>query len=232
MRFSDEAVLRMVVAVVLGAVVGAEREVTEQPAGLRTHIAVCLGAAVFGVVSTLGFSEFEATRSTTNVQIDVTRVASQVVVGIGFLGAGMIFRERTIVRNLTTAASLWVVSAIGLLAGVGDLGTAAATTVILVLVLVALRPLRTALRERAQRPTRDLQIRLGLGADVSRAVEELRSIEGVEVTRLRVGKADGAATVSFRIEGQIGQDLEPLIARMVSRSDVTHLEPTAQGHDD
>ena len=149
MRFSDEAVLRLVVAVVLGAIVGIEREVNDQPAGLRTHIAVCLGAAVFGVVSTLGFTEFEARRATTNVQIDVTRVASQVVVGIGFLGAGVIFRERTSVRNLTTAASLWVTAAIGLMAGVGDLGTAAAAAALLLAVLVALRPLRTFLRRRA-----------------------------------------------------------------------------------
>src|SRR5687768_17277673 len=125
MRFSDEAVLRLLVAILLGAAIGAERETSDQPAGLRTHIAVCLGACLFGVVSTLGFDEFEAERATTNVQVDVTRVASQVVVGIGFLGAGVIFRQRTIVRNLTTAASLWVTSAIGLTAGVGDLGTAA-----------------------------------------------------------------------------------------------------------
>ncbi len=112
-RFSDEAVLRLVVAIVLGAVVGVEREARDQPAGLRTHIAVCLGATIFGVVSTLGFEEFEAQRSLTNVNVDVTRVASQVVVGIGFLGAGIIFREREAVKNLTTAASLWVTSAIG-----------------------------------------------------------------------------------------------------------------------
>jgi putative Mg2+ transporter-C (MgtC) family protein len=103
-RFSDEAVLRLVVAVVLGAAVGAEREARDQPAGLRTHIAVCLGAAIFGVVSTLGFDEFQAERARTNINVDVTRVASQVVVGIGFLGAGVIFRQRDVVKNLTTAA--------------------------------------------------------------------------------------------------------------------------------
>jgi putative Mg2+ transporter-C (MgtC) family protein len=145
-RFSDEAVLRMLVAVVLGGVVGAEREWSGQPAGLRTHIAVALGAALFGSISTLGFVELEAVRDTTNVQIDVTRVASQVVVGIGFLGAGIIFREGGHVKNLTTAASLWVTAAIGLAAGVGDIGTAAAATAMLVLVLLALLPLRRLLR--------------------------------------------------------------------------------------
>jgi putative Mg2+ transporter-C (MgtC) family protein len=146
MRFSDEAVLRMVVAVLLGAVIGSEREVTGQPAGLRTHIAVALGAALFGTVSTLGFTEFQAPRNSTNFQVDVTRVASQVVVGIGFLGAGVIFRDQGRVKNLTTAASLWVTAAIGLTAGVGDLGTAATATAMLVLVLVLLLPFRRLLR--------------------------------------------------------------------------------------
>ncbi len=138
-----DAIVRLVAAMVLGAVVGAEREATGQPAGLRTHIAVALGAGLFGVVSTLGFLEFEGERSTTNVQIDVTRVASQVVVGIGFIGAGIIYRQGTSVKNLTTAASLWTVSAIGLTCGVGDVGTAAVATLILLASLVLLRPLRT-----------------------------------------------------------------------------------------
>lgn len=144
----SDAVVRLVAAMMLGAAVGVEREATGQPAGLRTHIAVAVGASLFGVVSTLGFLEFQAERSSTNVQIDVTRVASQVVVGIGFIGAGIIYRQGTSVKNLTTAASLWAVSAIGLTAGVGDIGTAAIATVILLVSLVLLRPLRTWIVDR------------------------------------------------------------------------------------
>ena len=231
MRFSDEAVLRLVVAVLLGAVVGIERELKDQPAGLRTHIAVCLGAAAFGVVSTLGFTEFEARRDTTNVQIDVTRVASQVVVGIGFLGAGVIFRERTSVRNLTTAASLWVTAAIGLLAGVGDLGTAAAASALLLVVLVALRPLRTFLRRRAQKPIRDLTLRLVAEADAATAIAGLHGLEGVEVSRLRLGKVDGAPTLTFRIEGRPGEDLEDVVALLVAQPDVEDLQPGGEPPD-
>jgi putative Mg2+ transporter-C (MgtC) family protein len=223
MRFSDEAVLRLVVAVVLGAVIGAEREATDQPAGLRTHIAVCLGAAVFGVVSTLGFDEFEAERATTNVQIDVTRVASQVVVGIGFLGAGVIFREATNVRNLTTAASMWVTSAIGLTAGVGDLGTAAAATLILALVLVALLPLRTLVRRTLQRPTRELTVRLVPGASATGIVEAMRGFDDTTVDRLRIGKHEGAETVSARLRGRPGTDLEANVAALIRRGDVVDL---------
>jgi putative Mg2+ transporter-C (MgtC) family protein len=230
MRFSDEAVLRLVVAVVLGGVIGAEREVNDQPAGLRTHIAVCLGAAVFGVVSTLGFEEFEARRATTNVQIDVTRVASQVVVGIGFLGAGVIFRERTVVRNLTTAASLWVTSAIGLTAGVGDIGTAAAATVILALVLVALLPVRTALRDRAQHPTRELTLHLADGVSVDDVIRSLDDLPA-EVDRIRLGKADGRPTVGVRLRSEPGVDIEEAVAALVARSEITDVVPSAEVHD-
>ena len=231
MRFSDEAVLRLLVAVVLGAVVGAEREANDQPAGLRTHIAVCLGAAVFGVVSTLGFDEFEATRGTTNVQIDVTRVASQVVVGVGFLGAGVIFRERSSVRNLTTAASLWVTSAIGLTAGVGDLGTAAVATAILAGVLAALLPLRTQLRARAQRPTRELALRLVVDGSPDAIVTLAQAFDDVTVDRVRIGKADGCPTVSLRIRGRPGADLEPHVGELVARPDVTDLDSPAAPHE-
>jgi putative Mg2+ transporter-C (MgtC) family protein len=231
MRFSDEAVLRLVVAVVLGAVVGAEREANDQPAGLRTHIAVCLGAAVFGVVSTLGFDEFKAERAATNVQIDVTRVASQVVVGIGFLGAGVIFRERTQVKNLTTAASMWVTSAIGLTAGVGDLGTAAAAALILVLVLVALRPVRTLIRNRVQRPTRGLEIRLVPGGSVDEVLVALRALDRVELDSVHVGKQDGAPTINCLLVGEPGIDLDDAVLGLVHRPDIDTLGASAAIHD-
>ncbi|MDQ3782475.1 MAG: MgtC/SapB family protein, partial [Actinomycetota bacterium] len=128
MDFDAEAIIRMVFATILGAAVGVEREVDDQPAGMRTHIAVSLGAALFGIVSTLGFQEYVVERAASNINVDVTRVASQVVVAIGFLGAGMIFRQGTAVKNLTTGASLWTTAAIGLACGVGDSGTAAVAT--------------------------------------------------------------------------------------------------------
>ena len=201
MRYSDEAVLRLVVAVVLGALVGAERETTEQPAGLRTHITVCVGACLFGVVSTLGFEEFQTVRSRTNVQIDVTRVASQVVVGIGFLGAGIIFRQGTVVRNLTTAASLWVTSAVGLTCGVGDLGTAAVATGMVLLTLIALRPLRDRLRRRVARPEQELRIRLQQGVEPGEVIAALTSLPDVDVHRIAVQKEGGAFVVVTELTG-------------------------------
>src|SRR5690606_13573603 len=148
-----DAGVRLLAAALLGGAVGLEREASDQAAGLRTHIAVALGASLFGVISTLGFVEFDRERTTTVLQADVTRVASNVVVGIGFLGAGVIIQRGGTVRNLTTAASLWVVAAIGLACGVGDVTTAAIAAAVLLASLVVLRPVRTYVRHRWGRRT-------------------------------------------------------------------------------
>src|SRR5688572_13417309 len=99
---SSEVVLRIAIAAVLGGLVGLEREVSEQPAGFRTHILVSLGAALFTLVGAYTFGGEGS---------DPTRVAAQVVTGIGFIGAGVIFQQGASIRGLTTAASLWVTAA-------------------------------------------------------------------------------------------------------------------------
>ena len=120
-------VLQIVTAATLGAVVGLERELSSQPAGLRTHMLVALGAAVFTLAGA------EITRG------DPTRVAAQVVTGIGFLGGGAIVRYGATTRGLTTAASLWVTAAIGLAVGLEAWLAAVLTTGIALLVLYAIR---------------------------------------------------------------------------------------------
>jgi putative Mg2+ transporter-C (MgtC) family protein len=121
-----ESVLRLVLAMVLGGVIGWQRESADKPAGFRTHILVCVGAALYTLVSAVGFFGTGA---------DPARVASNVVVGIGFLGAGTIWRTGVTVQGLTTAATLWTVAAIGVAAGVGYYVGAIFTTVIVVAVL-------------------------------------------------------------------------------------------------
>jgi putative Mg2+ transporter-C (MgtC) family protein len=113
-----ELIGRLLLAAVLGAAIGFEREVDGHEAGLRTHLMLALGAALFGLISVGAWDHF-ATSDQTNVRVDVTRVASYVAAGIGFIGAGAIVKHAGGVRGLTTAASLWVVAAIGLAAGVG-----------------------------------------------------------------------------------------------------------------
>ena len=107
-----EVLLRVFVAAALGGAIGLERELRERQAGLRTHLVVSVGSALFTLVSAYGFHNFDG-------KVDPTRIAAQIVSGIGFLGAGAIIRQGLSVRGLTTAASLWLVAAIGMAAGAG-----------------------------------------------------------------------------------------------------------------
>jgi len=133
-----EILVRLLVAAGLTGAIGLERELRERAAGLRTHMLVGIGAALFTIVSAYGWGDFQfSTRS--GVVFDPTRIAAQVVTGIGFLGAGAILKEGFSIHGLTTAASLWVVAAIGMAAGAGAWVTALTITVI---AIVSLWPLR------------------------------------------------------------------------------------------
>jgi len=125
LEIGSQMFLRLLVAVVVGALVGYERERAGKPAGVRTHGMVCLGAALFAVVSIYGFDGIG----------DPARIAAQVVSGIGFLGAGAILHQRGSVHGLTTAASLWVTAAIGLAIGVGMVLMSLATALLVFLLL-------------------------------------------------------------------------------------------------
>ncbi|MBE3597945.1 MAG: MgtC/SapB family protein [Limnochordaceae bacterium] len=133
MGISDiELVIRLVLAGLLGAIIGLERESHRRPAGFRTHTLVSLGSALVMLVSAYGL----APQGSSFWPYDPTRIAAQVVSGIGFLGAGTILREGPTVRGLTTAASLWVVAGIGLAAGSGFYLGAVMTTALAVVVLI------------------------------------------------------------------------------------------------
>jgi putative Mg2+ transporter-C (MgtC) family protein len=128
--FQFDILLRLIVAAVLGAGVGFEREVHGHQAGMRTHMLVSLGSAVFTVLSIYGFTQVAGTSAP-----DPTRISAQIVTGIGFLGAGAIIKYGTSIRGLTTAASLWVVASLGLAAGAGAYFLAVAGTLIAILAL-------------------------------------------------------------------------------------------------
>jgi putative Mg2+ transporter-C (MgtC) family protein len=132
-----EFILRIFTAAILGGLIGLEREWRAKEAGLRTHFLVALGSAVFMIVSAYGFSDVQMDGMTS--RWDVSRVAAQVVSGIGFIGAGtIIFRKQeNMVSGLTTAAGLWVTAAIGLACGGGMYILAAASTVLVLFGLEA-----------------------------------------------------------------------------------------------
>lgn len=131
-----ELAARLAIALALGAVIGFEREMDRQPAGFRTHSLVALGSALFTVISAYGFGAGAVP----------TQIASQIVTGIGFIGAGTILHHRGSIRGLTTAASLFSVAAIGMAAGAGMLTIAAFGTVLIVVVLALLEGVEGMLR--------------------------------------------------------------------------------------
>lgn len=135
--------LRLTAGLVLGAIIGFEREMHRQPAGFRTHSLVSLGAALFTVVSAFGFAGSVA---------DPTRIAAQIVSGIGFIGAGTILQYRGHIRGLTTAASLWSVAAIGTAAGAGLYVVAGVGTVLILIVLSLLDRVEDLVRRRLRLP--------------------------------------------------------------------------------
>ncbi len=175
----EQIVLRLVVAAVLGSLVGLERERLEWAAGMRTHALVCVGSALFMVVSAFGFSDV---LNEQHIILDPSRVAAQVASGIGFIGAGTIIFRREVVKGLTTAASIWAVAAVGLAVGGGMFLAAVSATVLALALLVLARPLKQRLfpnRKEARR------IRLILGRETSLA--EIRSeIEAAEVPLERI----------------------------------------------
>jgi putative Mg2+ transporter-C (MgtC) family protein len=128
-------ILRLVVAAVLGGIVGMERGSGARPAGFRTHILVCVGSALFMLVSLHGLDSVEHGTGIRETR-DSARIAAQVVSGIGFLGAGTILHDGLSIRGLTTAASLWMVSAIGLAVGSGMFFVSTIATVITMITLV------------------------------------------------------------------------------------------------
>lgn len=227
---------RLAVALVLGSLVGLQREIDDQPAGLRTHLTVCLGSALFGAISTLGFVEFERIGDVgaggTNLSADVTRVASQVVVGIGFLGAGILIRRGEHVRNVTTAASIWATAAVGLAAGVGNSGLAVVTTALLLVTLSLLRVPRDWIRRRLTREVRQVRIKVRPGTDIAAIEAELSALDGVRAHIVGVGKSGGMLDLTLLVEGRPGVSPELSLVPLLDSDNVVDFRITDDGEVD
>jgi putative Mg2+ transporter-C (MgtC) family protein len=130
LELNGEILLRLFLAALLGSLIGWERERAQRPAGLRTYMLVAFGSALFTVLSV---------NKAFGGPTDPSRIAAQIVVGIGFLGAGTVFREGDVVRGLTTAAGLWTMAAIGMAVGIGEYLLAVASTLIVFGILAGVR---------------------------------------------------------------------------------------------
>jgi putative Mg2+ transporter-C (MgtC) family protein len=176
-----DATLRLGLAAILGGAIGVERELRDREAGIRTHLLVSLGSALFTLVSAYGFHEF-LTSGDAVVRADPTRIAAQIVTGIGFLGAGAIIREGLSVRGLTTAATLWVVAGIGMACGAGWYWPAAITTLFTIVALGPLRVVAYKWIDRLKPEENRLIVELKPGQPIGPFVAQLDDIRHFELT--------------------------------------------------
>jgi len=132
----------ILLAVCCGAAIGLERELKRKPAGLRTNVLICLGAAVFTIIS----------ERMAGGQDSITRIAAQIVTGVGFLGAGAVIQDRGGIHGLTTAATIWLVASIGMACGAGLYCLAIVTTVLAIVVLLGLRWIESRLDLNRRQP--------------------------------------------------------------------------------
>ncbi len=193
-----EVALRLGVGALLGALVGIERESSGQDAGLRTHLLLALGAALFGAMSVGAFDDFVG-RPDTNVRVDVTRIASYVAAGVGFLGGGAILKHAGTVRGITTASSVWAAAAIGLSAGLGFWPGAVVGTVIALLALSALKPLSDLVERRANRP-RTLIVVLERPGSSSRILAAIEDAVAPAIKLVQIGGGHDDHHVELRVE--------------------------------
>jgi putative Mg2+ transporter-C (MgtC) family protein len=187
-----EVLLRLFVAAALGGAIGLERELRERQAGLRTHLVVSVGAALFTLVSAYGFTDFGS-------KVDPTRIAAQIVSGIGFLGAGAIIRQGLSVRGLTTAASLWLVAAIGMAAGAGYWEGALIATFGALLTLGPLRVVAFKTLSRFRPVHERLLVEIPAGGSPAPIIEAIER-EGGRVVSLDVTQEGDRRSVAADVE--------------------------------
>jgi putative Mg2+ transporter-C (MgtC) family protein len=188
-----ETLIRLLVAAGLGSLIGFERERLLWTAGIRTHMLVCVGACLFMIVSAYGFSETLGN----HVVLDPSRVAAQVVSGIGFLGAGAILARGEIVRGLTTAASVWSVAAIGLAVGGGLYFAAGASTAIILVILAGVKPIEEMYRARNQ--SCKLIIQAETGVLTPEIVHAALKVRPAQIKRFVAANAESTDTITVLI---------------------------------
>lgn len=219
--------LRLLLSVILGGAIGLEREQGDRPAGLRTHILVCAGSTLFTLVSIFGFGDPSSVGmhgDDVGVRRDSARIAAQVVSGIGFLGAGTIIRDGFTIKGLTTAASLWMVAAIGLAVGSGMYVVSTASTVLSLFVLIGLHYWE------AGRGSKHCYLRISAfyRPNVAHEICDHIRKKGVKIKNINITNADSDSTLELEIYVKYNAklDLSALIQSLNNVNDVLNAEVT------
>jgi len=197
-----QMLLRLLLATVLGGVVGIERGKGDRPAGLRTHVLVCVGSTLFMLVSIFGFGDTTPVHTTVDdlgVRRDSARIAAQVVSGIGFLGAGTIIHEGLSIKGLTTAASMWMVSAIGLAVGAGMYVVSIGSTLLTLVVLTVLHKWEKHIGLRGKTSTRFIVARVENRVGIVTDIMNYLTLNGVKLKSLNVKSNDDNKTLELEM---------------------------------
>lgn len=206
--------MRLFLAAIMGGAVGMDRQRYEWAAGLRTHMLVCLGSTLFMIVSAYGFADIKIEE---HVSLDPSRVAAQVVSGIGFLGAGTIlFLKQEVVKGLTTAAGLWTVAAIGLAIGGGLYLAAAFATILVLIILIAIKPYKKKLM--TERRHMEIQLSLNKPMFSLSQLENLLDEKNISYNHLKLSatKENNMLQVEIRLNKTTSKKAIPELAEMLN----------------
>ena len=210
-------VWRLVLAALFGTIIGLDREYREKEAGFRTHFLVSLGSALMMIVSQYGFSEI---LTHDGVSLDPSRIAAQVVSGIGFIGAGTIIFNHQIVRGLTTAASLWATAGIGLTAGAGMSWLALAATILTLVALEGLSLVFRSLGSRRMVVVFSASDRTGVADTLDRIRTDGHMVVSYEVVPQVVGGDGITYRVTMVVKAKPGSDNNQLLALLRENTDI------------
>lgn len=210
----QETLLRLGLAAVLGAMIGLERERKDWSAGMRTHMMVCVGAALAMIVSAFGFSDI---LGQPNVALDPSRIAAQVISGIGFIGAGTIlFLKPGFIRGLTTASGLWTVSAIGLASGSGMYFAAMITTAIAIVILLILQPFERRISRHFKQ--KYIRITVDLQTNPARMLNLLFGRQALDINTFSFDKSEVGFIIEIKFDEFNLEKMQSVVAEL-------HAEP-------
>lgn len=195
---SCDLIFRISLSLVLGFMIGLEREITNKSAGLRTNILVCVGSCLFTILSLYGFSNALSVYP----MGDPARVAAQILTGIGFIGGGTVLRHGTSIFGLTTAATLWVTASVGMACGCGKYGIAIVCTLLSVLILTLIRVFEKTFIPKTQKNNKDIKVIVICNDDDVPNVENfiMQNFPDItEISKKEAGMESHSTKISFRV---------------------------------
>jgi len=205
-----EVLIRLTLAALFGSIIGLERERKDWAAGFRTHMLVCVGSALSMLVSAYGFQDVMNGK---NIALDPSRIAAQVISGIGFIGAGTIlYLRQGIVRGLTTASGLWTVAAIGLATGGGMYFAAALATGLALFILWILQPIEKKLSKRLRR--KGIRVTTNDGEKSREVIGLFMDNDALEITGCAVEKNDDSYFVTVRFQNSNRPELMKILQQL------------------